>query len=123
MAFGMMTNKFGLLQRPYSGDVRNVDALIKAIGRVHNFIINERLKAAGGNGLINSADEMLFHIPSTPHTAAGVPVDCARLDCANDPGIHRMENSFSMMRLNMVERVRHLNLKRPTHSDKRQKKK
>lgn len=43
MAFGLMVKKWGILTRPLEIKVRNVKRLIVAIGRLHNFCINERL--------------------------------------------------------------------------------
>ena len=47
MAFGMMQMKWGILQRPLSCKLRNVGLLIHTVGRLHNFVINERLLEEG----------------------------------------------------------------------------
>jgi hypothetical protein len=43
MAFGLMTKKWGILQRPISISVERVKHIILCIARLHNFCINERL--------------------------------------------------------------------------------
>jgi DDE superfamily endonuclease len=43
MAFGMMTNKWGILQHPVGCSLKNVKWMVQGIGRLHNFVINERL--------------------------------------------------------------------------------
>ena len=44
MAFGLMTRKWGILQRPISIALPSIKHLICAICRLHNFCIDERLK-------------------------------------------------------------------------------
>ena len=44
MAFGMMTRKWGILQRPLSIALPQVKHLICCIARLHNFCIDEQLK-------------------------------------------------------------------------------
>lgn len=43
MAFGLMVKKWGILSRPLDIKVRHIKRLIVAIGRLHNFCIDERL--------------------------------------------------------------------------------
>lgn len=49
MAFGLMTRKWGILQRPLSVDVENVKHIMLAIARLHNFCIDERLATGTTN--------------------------------------------------------------------------
>ena len=44
MAFGLMTKKWGILQRPLSNLLPSMKHLICCIARLHNFCIGERLK-------------------------------------------------------------------------------
>jgi hypothetical protein len=44
MAFGLMTRKWGILQRPLSTSLPSMKHLICCIARLHNFCIDERLK-------------------------------------------------------------------------------
>lgn len=46
MAFGLMTRKWGILQRPLSNALPSIKHIICCIARLHNFCIDERLKGA-----------------------------------------------------------------------------
>uniref|UniRef100_A0A7S1XZM0 DDE Tnp4 domain-containing protein n=2 Tax=Grammatophora oceanica TaxID=210454 RepID=A0A7S1XZM0_9STRA len=49
MAFGMMTNKFGIFQRPLKKIAKhNLNKLLEAICRLHNFCIDERIYDVNG---------------------------------------------------------------------------
>ena len=108
MAFGLMTRKFGILQRPYSGRrLRRTKTLMKAIARLHNFVIDERL--AKRDNIDDSPDNIHFHQPSTVHNASGLPIDYERSDT--------ILSALSIMRLQMVERISQKpHLSRPKHS-------
>jgi hypothetical protein len=45
MAFGLMTKKWGILQRLLTTKLSNDKWIVIAIARLHNFVINERLAA------------------------------------------------------------------------------
>ena len=49
MAFGLMTRKWGILQRPLSNAPENVKHIILCIARLHNFCVDERLKKNNRN--------------------------------------------------------------------------
>ena len=110
MAFGLMTRKFGILQRPYSGrKLRRTKTLMTAIARLHNFVIDERL--ANRDNTDNSPDNIHYSQPSSMHDAAGAPIDHA--EYANRAQL----SNLSIMRLRMVDRVaRKSHLSRPKHS-------
>ena len=44
MAFGMMSQKWGILKLPLSGDIKFTAAIAICVAHLHNFTINERLK-------------------------------------------------------------------------------
>ena len=44
MAFGMLTNKWGILQRPVGVALKNVKWMMQAAARLHNFCINEHIR-------------------------------------------------------------------------------
>jgi hypothetical protein len=44
MAFGLMTRKWGILQRPLSNSLFSIKHIICCIARLHNFCIDERLR-------------------------------------------------------------------------------
>jgi len=70
MVAHLMTRKFGILQRAYSGrKLRRTKTMMIAIARLHNFVINERL--AKKDDFFNSPDNIHFNQPSTVHTASG----------------------------------------------------
>jgi hypothetical protein len=43
MAFGLILKKRGILSRPFSIKLENIKHLIIAIGRLHNYCIDERI--------------------------------------------------------------------------------
>ena len=47
MAFGMMIQKWGILQRPLRCSIENVGVLMTSVAVLHNFAINERLLESG----------------------------------------------------------------------------
>jgi hypothetical protein len=44
MAFGLMTKKWGILQRPLTNSLTSIKHIICCVARLHNFCIDERLK-------------------------------------------------------------------------------
>jgi DDE superfamily endonuclease len=58
MAFGLMTRKWGILQKPLTNQLPNYKHLICCIARLHNFCIDEQLKtyAAAGGGADHDGD-------------------------------------------------------------------
>jgi hypothetical protein len=66
MAFGLMVKKWGILLRPLHIKLSNIKHLVMAIGKLHNFCINERLATSKDvavftptNVSFNRHDEML----------------------------------------------------------------
>jgi hypothetical protein len=58
MAFGMMVNKWGILQRPVSVPLDKLKWMIVCIATLHNFCINERItdtsnRLTGGSSCIS----------------------------------------------------------------------
>jgi len=47
MAFGMMTKKWGALQRPCTASLKNASPMMQAIARLHNCVVTERLMETG----------------------------------------------------------------------------
>ena len=63
LAFGLMTRKFGILQRLYSGQrLHQAKKLMIAIALVHNFVIDQRL--ARNHKTDNSSHNLSFHQPT-----------------------------------------------------------
>lgn len=104
MAFGMMTQKWGILQRPLRCRLKKVWKVVGAIGRLHNFCIDERLMMS-----------------KTP-----VPDGCEKQFTAYEEGMrkfaaeaelqHRISDEYpqwSRNRERLVERIRLKKLARP----------
>lgn len=107
MAFGIVTRKWGVLQRPRTANLSNASRMMQAIARLHNYVVTERLNANG-----TSQDEEAArahgssHLPSVPEDENGDPI---RLDAT-------FTGSFaghSELRQRMAERVKRLQLTRP----------
>ena len=60
MAFGLMTRKWGILQRPLSNQLPSMKHLICCIARLHNFCIDERLKASTISVALNVRTSLSF---------------------------------------------------------------
>jgi len=65
MAFGLMTQRFGLLSRSLRVHPRNIGTLMETIARLHNFIINHT-QDVGGDEVVPINDTM--DNPSVPGT-------------------------------------------------------
>ena len=77
MAFGMMQMKWGILQRPLNCSLKNVSVLIHSVGRLHNYVINERLLAEGNPApvQVEEAPTRKEYLPSMPHDSNGDPIN------------------------------------------------
>lgn len=99
MAFGMMTNRFGILQSPLRVSPHHLGPLIQCVARLHNFMLTEN----------NSYDpyatqEMRLAAP-TRDTEQGRETNGNEVE-----GI----SGVSLMRDEIVHRVKEANLHRPT---------
>ena len=70
MAFGLMKNKWGILDKPIATKVKKVKHLIVAIAKLHNFCINERLLRTNGTLLQPQHAHLLPYEQSLCDTAA-----------------------------------------------------
>ncbi|CAB9512485.1 expressed unknown protein [Seminavis robusta] len=111
MAFGIMQMKWGLLSRPVGCSLKNMIWLAQAIARLHNFCINERLETAGPTTEPVTNVNGTGYIPSVPHDVNGDPV---RLD-----NVYSSCEGMSYLREFMANRVKRLQLKRPSRNKKR----
>ena len=108
MAFGLMQIKWGILQHPIGCKISNAKWLLQAIGRLHNFVINERLEANGITARpVEPSDGPAPYLPSVPHDEAGNVID---LNAITNPSLQR---SYSELREVMARRVQRLQLERP----------
>jgi hypothetical protein len=109
MAFGMMQSKWGILQRPLACSLTNMLWLAKAIARLHNLCINERLGQA--QPAFDIPDSLIpRYIPSVPHDDEGDPV--VLVDTAFDGVL----DGHSYLREYMATRVATKQLLRPGNS-------
>lgn len=106
MAFGMMTRKWGVLQRPCTVNLSNATKMVQAIARLHNYVIAERLLECGTEQEEGPRRGQISYLVSVPEDENGNPV---RLDAL-------FTGSFechSELRQRMAERVGRLQLTRP----------
>ena len=111
MAFGMMQNKWAILQRPVTCRLKNIRLMVQVIGRLHNYCINERLEEHGkdtesasipkpnGNGT------NVAYLPTEPCDGDGNPLVLGH-------NAHRF-TANSVLREYMADRVLKKGLKRP----------
>ena len=103
MSFGLMKQKWGILNSPLKIRLKNVKKLMLSLARLHNFTINERLKVGG-------------HPQTDGRHGFSVFEEGMRLQHADTEG-HDIEmnefRNFSANRIAMVERVRLRRLERP----------
>ena len=124
MAFGLMVKKWGILTRPLEIKVRNVKRLIVAIGRLHNFCINERMAAqqreqeeeGEGQESGGAHQERTF-------TPSNVDLDChetvlrvAAAEFEYEEMVASFENPWSYNRERMAREIESLHLTRPQRS-------
>ena len=110
MAFGIMKQKWGILNTPLRIKLSNVKRLMICLARLHNFTINERLRL-GGN--IRSA----MGSAHNGHHGFSVFEEGMRLQHALSEGeamVSNEFNNFSANRIAMVERVQQRRLERPS---------
>jgi DDE superfamily endonuclease len=106
MAFGMMQAKWGILQRPLTCKLSNAKDLVQSIGRLHNFVIDERLLSVSSDENSSAeADEPTAYLPTVPHDENGNPIE---LFHGLDP-----DRGVSHLRESMADRVAALKLQRP----------
>ena len=74
MAFGMLTNKWGILQRPVGVALKNVKWMMQGAARLHNFCINEQIRLKQSGNSPDAVKEGRGYIPSVPHDENGDPV-------------------------------------------------
>jgi DDE superfamily endonuclease len=106
MGFGMMQAKWGILQRPLQCKLVNAKDMVQAIGRLHNFVIDERLLAKGELDKIDERSP--GYMPSVPLDENGDPIDTEAVFA----GVHQ-RGGHSQLREQMAERVETLGLERP----------
>ena len=118
MAFGQMVMKWGILQRPCGLNIGNLRWMVQAIGRLHNYAINERLleEEVEDAHILWRQQELRYrqsYLPSTPHDEDDNPIELdARFTSAAFRG-------YSALREHMTVRIKELQLQRNSSSKKR----
>lgn len=109
MAFGMMAKKWGILNRPLGIKLKNVKHLIVAIGKLHNFCINERIcDNNGGYTEPRRQDwEMTIHDQSV------------RAESANLEALANGLDGWSLNRERMALKIYRAGYKRPSKNSGR----
>ena len=112
MAFGMMTKKWGVLQRPVGVALKNVKWMMQGIARLHNFCINERLRLQGTleEEMSGAIREGRGFIPTVPHDENGDPIELDPL--FNNDNVQTFRG-YSELRECMAVRVENKMLTRP----------
>lgn len=118
MAFGVMQQKWGILQRPIGCSQSNLKWLAQAIARLHNCVVNERLKSKGeaefavaddsAVSLTEGTGTGIAYVACVPHDANGDPIEI--------PDVYgsSLFRGYSEVRERMVRRVKRLQLTRPS---------
>jgi hypothetical protein len=107
MAFGMMTKKWGILWQPLTIALPKIHFLVECIGRLHNFVITERVLLARTCGLYNVDPVAEAHIEMRGTFKKTLQELLAELEALSDefPG-------FSGKREAMVKSIQRLGLHR-----------
>ena len=108
MAFGLMVKKWAILQRPLSIRMGHVKHLIVAIGRLHNFCINERLQGHTKHSIFQPRDVEL------PPYQEVMRVTAANIELGDMDGI--FQSPWSRNRDRMVTELEALEKTRPKSS-------
>jgi DDE superfamily endonuclease len=107
MAFGLMVNKWGILNRPLSMRLRHVKFLVVCIARLHNFCINERILRHGVTVAAPSDNEFSPYEQAMRATAATNEFDEAE---------EMFDSPWSHNRDRMVDIIASKNMSRPKKS-------
>jgi len=116
MAFGLMQMKWGILQRPLTVSLYNLKWMAQAIARLHNFVINERLRFKGVDDSETNMQRrterggVSYH-PTVPHDENGNPINL-------DDVWRGVVEGHSHLREEMADRVKAAQLRRPPRRKK-----
>jgi DDE superfamily endonuclease len=113
MAFGLMTKKWGILQRPLTNSLPSIKHLICCIARLHNFCIDERL----GTNTTTRKSTTINYSDSLPTSMLAEMNEAAQVE--NREILSEEYPHWSHARENIVQAVKQLGLKRPVINRKR----
>ena len=121
MAFGLMVKKWGILSRPLTIKLKNIKRLVIAIAKLHNFCINERLRARD-----NNATELQQQRGQVIFTPTNVAFHRHEAMLREESAFEQFdeieegyENRWSNNRDRMVREIEALKLTRPGASSRR----
>ena len=110
MSFGLLKSKWLILNSPVRSPVGKLKLLVVALGRLHNFCINERTEEC----LTTAEQEVSNFIPSTPHLVDGTPIEATDVEQQIvDAATPSYLKGMSAVREMMVNNVEKLGLERP----------
>ena len=111
MAFGLMTKKWGILNRPLTNSLQSIRHIICCIARLHNYCMDERLGVnRTSTTRINYADAL----PTSQLAEMGEAGQAEHREILSEEYPH-----WSNAREDMVKDVKWLGLKRPVANRKR----
>jgi hypothetical protein len=103
MAFGLMTKKWGVLQRPLTCSLSNASKLLQTVAILHNYTINRRVVQPLEGDAMDAG-------PGGGYTYQG---DASAVDSEEDPVVAAAISGVSNVRTALVERVQAFGLSRP----------
>ena len=106
MAFGLLNQKWGILQSPLKVKLKNVKRIVLATACLHNFCINERIRRVLVPTSLQVLTQNGFSVYEEGQRARHATIE--GVDIETDE-----YRSFSANRIQMVERVRARRLERP----------
>ena len=125
MAFGMMTRKWGILQRPLTNGLRSVKDIIFCIARLHNFCIDERLKR-NTNDTFFAASTSIENFPRQNFNDSLSVEQLAYMYAAAEAENLEITSyeypQWSFTREELVKTIKEQGLKRPTQNSLRKRK-
>jgi DDE superfamily endonuclease len=104
MAFGLMQMKWGILWRPMRIKLDNIKYVLLAIARLHNFVVNERLSNEEPMEHVGTDTERVYN-PSDQEVFTNTQCNKNR---------RKYLLGTSIIRDEMVQRIKSLGLTRPT---------
>jgi hypothetical protein len=106
MAFGIMTRKWGILQRPLTISLGQIKHLICCIARLHNFCIDKRLGTNEEDGPAEYSEEESLTSTQLSYMYAAAEAEHCKI-------LSEEYAQWSIERDNMVDAVKQLQLQRP----------
>jgi hypothetical protein len=112
MAFGLMTAKWGILHRPLQQKLGNIKHIAYSIARLHNYCIRERITMGASEWDQKSIEDYPYDatVPNLPGLGPEFPMG------ERENQLMYRHSGYSCVRYMMANRIRDLNLTRPSTS-------